>query len=57
MQNTSHDLETLLAEIERLRLENAILRKAAGIQACPASTSQQPYVTSDERQALLKKTV
>ncbi len=57
MQNTSHDLETLLAEIERLRLENAILRKAAGIQACPASTSQQPHVTSDERQALLKKTV
>jgi hypothetical protein len=57
MQNTSHDVETLLAEIERLKLENAILRKAAGIQVMPASTSQHPYVTTDERQALLKKTV
>ena len=57
MQNTPHDLEALLAEIERLKLENAILRKAAGIQVPPASTSQQLHVTSDERQALLRKTV
>jgi hypothetical protein len=57
MQNPSHDVETLLAEIERLKLENAILRKAAGIQVTPSSSSQQPYVTTDERQALLKKTI
>lgn len=57
MHNTSHDVETLLAEIERLKLENAILRKAAGIQVAPLSSSQQLDVTHDERQALLKKTV
>ncbi|HHT69057.1 MAG TPA: hypothetical protein GXZ85_07360 [Firmicutes bacterium] len=57
MHKTTPDLETLLAEIERLRLENAILRRAAGIQVSPAPNSQQPQVTHDERQALLRKTV
>jgi hypothetical protein len=57
MNNDSHDLETLLAEIDRLRLENAILRKAAGIQVSSSSNGQPLHVTQDERQALLRKTV
>ncbi|MCK9525915.1 MAG: hypothetical protein M0R49_08305 [Limnochordia bacterium] len=57
MKNDSHDLETLLAEIDRLRLENAILRKAAGIQVSSSSNGQPLHVTKDERKALLRKTV
>ncbi|HKM43042.1 MAG TPA: hypothetical protein VJZ70_03515 [Limnochordia bacterium] len=57
MNNTSLDVETLLEELERLRLENAILRKAAGLQMSPASKEQPIQVTHDERQALLRKTV
>ena len=55
--NNDHDLEALLAEIERLKLENAILRKAAGIQVSSSSNGQPLHVTQDERQALLRKTV
>ncbi|NMB19355.1 MAG: hypothetical protein GX979_00675 [Firmicutes bacterium] len=57
MNNTSPDLKALLEEIERLRLENAILRKAAGIQVPSSSKPQQSQVTHDERQALLRKTM
>lgn len=57
MDMTPQELETLLAEIERLKLENAILRKAAGIQVSPEPNAQQLHVSHDERQALLKKIV
>ncbi len=57
MHKNPPDLEALVAEIERLKLENAILRKAAGIQVSPAPDPQQPHVTHDERKALLRKTV
>ena len=43
------ELDALLAEIERLKLENALLRE---------ETDEEPvHVSADERQALLRKTV
>lgn len=57
MNNTSHDLKALLEEIERLKLENAILRKAAGIRVSPDSAPEHSQVTQEERHALLRKTV
>lgn len=57
MPHPSHDLETLLAELERLKLENAILRRAAGIQAPSDANAQSLNVTHEERQALLRKTI
>lgn len=57
MNNTSHDLKALLEEIERLKLENAILRKAAGIRVSSDSAPEHSQVTQEERHALLRKTV
>lgn len=51
------ELQKLLSEIERLKLENAVLRKAAGIQISSEPQKQQVQVSNDERQALLRKTV
>ncbi len=56
MPQTAPDMESLLAEIERLKLENAILRRAAGIQILPAKDAKSLNVTDEERQALLRKT-
>lgn len=57
MSHTAPDVETLLAEIERLKLENAILRQAAGIKVSPAADAQSLNITHEERQALLRKTI
>lgn len=56
MDLSKQEIQTLLTEIERLRLENAILRRAAGIQISPEPSSEQAHVTANERQALWKKT-
>lgn len=57
MPISKKELDELLAEIERLRLENAILRQAAGIKITPEPEENQVHVSADERQALLKKTI
>lgn len=51
------ELDALLAEIERLRLENAILRRAAGIKVEPETDQEQIQVSAEERHALLKRTI
>ena len=51
------ELDALLAEIERLKLENAVLREAAGIKIKSETDEEPVHVSADERQALLRKTV
>jgi hypothetical protein len=51
------ELDALLAEIERLKLENALLREAAGIKIKSETDEEPVHVSADERQALLRKTV
>lgn len=48
------ELNKLLAEIERLKLENAVLRQAAGIKIHRDSDDAQVEVSADEKNALLK---
>lgn len=50
------ELDALLAEIERLRLENALLRQAAGINITPKQDLERLQVSNGERNALLKRT-
>lgn len=57
MPISKKELDQLLAEIERLRLENAILRRAAGIEIEPDGHRDNVEVTADERDALLKKII
>lgn len=45
-------LRILLAQIERLQRENALLRKQAGIDAISKDSS---YISAEEKKALLKK--
>lgn len=57
MSISPQELEELLTELERLKLENAILRRAAGIQISPEPSSQSIHVSANERQALLRKSI
>lgn len=57
MTISEKELQSLLAEIERLKLENAILRRAAGIHLTPEPKNQTIQVSDAERQALFRKTV
>lgn len=55
MSISETELKELLAEIERLRLENAMLRQAAGIKIAPAQNEPEVHVSPEEKVALLKK--
>lgn len=57
MNPSKKELQSLLAEIERLKLENAVLRRAAGIHVTTEAKNQTVQVTEDERKALFRKTV
>lgn len=50
-------IRKLLAEIKRLKLENAILRQAAGIVISPEPqcTDDEVLVSTEEKRALLSK--
>lgn len=51
------EIRKLLAEIERLKLENAILKQALGLgvrlKPQPTEESEEVYVSAEEKRALL----
>lgn len=58
MSKSEMEIKRLIAEIERLKLENAILRRAAGIHGSSESDDAQTIqVSQEERNALFQKSV
>lgn len=57
MNISLEQVQHLLDEIERLRRENAMLRRAAGINVTPDDSDEPMEVSTQERKALLRKTI
>ncbi|MDI9412229.1 MAG: hypothetical protein QM401_01465 [Bacillota bacterium] len=57
MNKSEEKIQALLEEIELLKLENSLLRKAAGIKSPDKELEQSTQVSEAERNALLKKSI
>lgn len=61
MSNSQEKIKALLEEIELLKLENSLLRRAAGIKSNDTDdddeVKQDNQLSPAERNALLKKTI
>jgi len=57
VNKSEEKIQALLEEIELLKLENSLLRKAAGIKSPDEELERSTQVSEAERNALLKKSI